>query len=176
MKKLSRRAALLALIFFVSPVKLRAQTDVPSQSESQSPISANQEIIETRPIDIKGCIKDYRSEQMVIKDAESFRQAIRNDASRDWCHKNLESIDFTKHSMLGITLMTDYCNRPRGLAHQLIKDSAAKKYLFDISYHAPRGVCRRMGYWDVWVVVPKIPDDYEVSFKVRKIPLNETEQ
>ncbi len=176
MENLSCCVALLALIFSVLPVKMHAQTDATWQSESQSTISANPEIIETRPIDIKGCIKDFPSGQIIIKDAESFQKAIRADGSREWCRQNLESIDFTKHSLLGIALVTDYCDRPQGLAHQLIKDKATKKYLFDISYHTPQGVCRRMGYWDVWVVVPKIPDDYEISFKVRKIPLKETEQ
>ncbi|HEX8130026.1 MAG TPA: hypothetical protein VF527_13065 [Pyrinomonadaceae bacterium] len=173
MKNLTCCAALLALIL---PVKMHAQTGVPWQSESQSTISANPQIIETRPIDIKGCIKDSRTGQFVIKDAESFQKAIRADGSREWCRKNLESIDFNKHSLLGIELVTDYCGRPPGLAHQLIKDTATKTYLFDISYHTPPGVCRRMGYWDVWVVVPKIPDDYEINFKVRKLPSNETEQ
>ncbi|HEX8422798.1 MAG TPA: hypothetical protein VF634_05265 [Pyrinomonadaceae bacterium] len=176
MKNPSCCAVLLVLIFSVLPVEMRAQTGVPQQSESQTTKSASPEIIETRPIDIKGCIKDSRSGQFVIKDADSFQKAIRADASRDWCLKNLESIDFTKHSLLGISLVTDYCNRPHGLAHRLIKDTATKKYLFDISYDTPRGVCRRMGYWDVWVAVPKIPDDYEVSFKVRKIPLSDNEQ
>ena len=155
---------------------MHAQAGAPRQSESRSTVSANQEIIETRPVDIKGCVKGYGSRQFVIRDVEAFQKAIRADASRDWCRKNLESIDFTKHSLLGVTLVTDYCGRPPGLAHQLIKDTSAKKYLFDISYHTPAGVCRRMGYWDVWVVVPKIPDDYEVGFQVRKIPSNGTEQ
>lgn len=176
MEHLSCCAALLALIFSVLPSEMRAQTGVLWQSESQTSTSADPEIIETRPIDIKGCIKNSRSGQFVIKDAESFQKAIRADGSREWCRKNLESIDFTKHSLLGVALVTDYCGRPPGLAHQLIKDTATKKYLFDIGYHTTPGVCRRMGYWDVWVVVPKIPDDYEVSFKVRKIPSNETEQ
>jgi hypothetical protein len=175
MKNLSGCAALLALVFSVLPVGMHAQTGVFRQSESRSTISANQEIIETRPVDIKGCIRHFPSRQIVIRDAESFRKAIRSDASRDWCDKNLESIDFDKHSLLGVALVTDYCDRPAGLAHQLIKDTATKKYLFDISYDTPTGVCRRMGYWDVWVIVPKIPDDYEVGFKVRKIPSNETE-
>ncbi|HEY9404319.1 MAG TPA: hypothetical protein VIQ24_16800 [Pyrinomonadaceae bacterium] len=64
----------------------------------------------------------------------------------------------------------------RGWLINSYKDTATKKYLFDISYHTPAAVCRRLGYWDVWVVVPKIPDDYESSFQVRKIPLNGTEQ
>lgn len=176
MRNLTCCAALLALIFTVLPVKMRAQIGAPRQSESQSAMSVNQEIIETRPIDMKGCIKDSGSSQFVIKDAETFQKAIRADASRDWCRKNLESIDFTKHSLLGLALVTDYCNRPEGLAHQLIKDTATKKYLFDISYNTPEGVCRRIGYYQIWVVVPKIPDDYEIIFKVREIPLNEPGQ
>lgn len=176
MKNLTGCAALLALVFSVLPCKMHAQTGAPSPSESQTTIPANQEIIETRPVDMKGCIKDFPSGQIVIKDAESFQRAIRADASRDWCGKNLESIDFNKHSLLGVALVTNYCGRPSGLAHQLVKDTTTKKYLFDISYHTPQAVCRRMGYWDVWVVVAKIPDDYEISFKVRKIPSNEPEQ
>lgn len=173
MKNLLRRAALLALIL---PAGMHAQAAAPRQSASHSAVSANREIIETRPIDVKGCVKGYSSRQFVIRDAEAFRKAVRADGSRDWCRKNLESIDFTKHSLLGITLVTDYCGSPPGLAYQLIKDATAKKYLFDISYHTTAAVCRRMGHWDVWVVVPKMPDDYEVGFQVRKIPSNGTEQ
>ena len=169
-------AALLALIFSVLPAETHAQIGVRGSSGSRTSTSAEQEIVETRPVDIKGCIKNSRSGQFVIKDAESFQNAIRVDGTREWCLKNLESIDFTKHSLLGIELVTHYCGRPPGLAHQLIRDTATKKYLFDISYHTPPAVCRRMGHWDVWVVVPKIPDEYEVSFKVRKIPSNETEK
>jgi hypothetical protein len=176
MKNLTGCAALLALVFSVLPCEVRAQTGVPRSSESQTTIPANGEIIETRTVDIKGCIKNFPSGQIAIRDAESFLQAIRADASRDWCRKNLESIDFDKHSLLGVALVTGYCDRPAGLSHQLIKDTATKKYLFDVSYHTPVAVCRRMGYWDVWVIVPKIPDDYEISFKVRKIPSNGTEQ
>lgn len=173
MKTLSRCAALLALILHAGTY---AQAGASRQSESRSTASADQELIETRPVEVKGCVKGYGSRQFVIRDAEAYQKAVRGDASRDWCLQNLESIDFTKHSLLGITLVTDYCRRPPGLAHQLTKDTAAKKYLFDISYHTPAGVCRRMGHWDVWVVVPKIPDDYEVGFRVRKIPSNGTEQ
>lgn len=176
MNHLTCCAALLAIIFSVLPVKMHAQTGVSRQPEARSTRPANAEIIETRPVDIKGCITDSHSGQFVFKDAETFQQAIRTDASREWCRKNLERIDFKKYSLLGIELVTDYCDRPAGLAHQLFKDTATKKYLFDISYHTSPGICRRMGHYAIWVVVSKIPDDYEVAFKVSKIPPKEPEQ
>lgn len=129
------------------------------------------ETLETRPIDLKDCIQTIFKRQFVIKDEETYLKAIRNDASRPRCLKEVEKIDFSKHTLLGIGINSGYCRVPRGLAYQAVKDPAKKQYLLSISYIDPRGsVCRAWTQYDLWVLVPKVPEDYEVVFDVKARP------
>lgn len=59
---------------------------------------SDEEKLETRGIDLKGCIQTYFTKRFVIKDEVSYLKAIRNDSSREYCLKNIENIDFNKCS------------------------------------------------------------------------------
>ncbi|HEX8735483.1 MAG TPA: hypothetical protein VF721_09185 [Pyrinomonadaceae bacterium] len=134
----------------------------------RSPKEKSAETLETRPIDLKGCIQTIFNTQFVIKDNETYLKTIRNDASREWCLKNLEKIDFSKHTLLGKSINSGYCRRPEGLEYKAVKDAAAKQYLLSISYDDTRGtVCRALSQYDLWLLVPKLPADYEVKFEVK---------
>lgn len=125
------------------------------------------EKLETRAIDLKGCIRIYGQNQFVIKDNETYLKEMRDDMSRDRCLKNLEKIDFDKHTLLGIDINSGYCGIPAGLRYETVKDTENKQYLFNISYIDPRGqVCRAMSEYDLWALVPKLPAGYEVKFQV----------
>lgn len=125
------------------------------------------ERLETRHIDLKGCIQTIYDKQFVIRDNQTYLNTIRGDATRDWCLKNLEKIDFGKHTLLGIEINSGYCRIPVGLEYQTVKDEAKKQYLLSVSYIDPRGrVCRALSQYDLWVLVPSLPDDYEVKFEV----------
>jgi len=129
-----------------------------------SSVSA-QHTLETRAFEMKGCIQTIYTKQFVITDSESYLKSIRNDASRAACLKNLEKIDFDKHTLLGIDINSGYCGVPVGLKYQTVKDEAKKQYLLTISYIDPRGsVCRAMSQYDLWLLVPKLPEGYEVKF------------
>lgn len=124
--------------------------------------------METRRIDLKGCIQISRGQQLVIKDNETYLKTIRGDASLDWCLKNLEKIDFGKHALVGIEINSGYCRIPLGLRYQAYKDADKKQYLLSISYIDPRGaVCRALSQYDLWLLVPKLPAGYEVKFDVK---------
>lgn len=138
------------------------------------------ETLETRSIDLKNCIQTIFNTQFVIKDNETYLKTIRADASRDWCLKNLEKIDFNKYTLLGKSFSSGYCRIPLGLEYKAAKDEAAKRYLVTISYIDPRGaVCRARSQYDLWLLVPKLPADYGVKFEIKpewgesgeKIPL-----
>ena len=138
------------------------------------------ETLETRSIDLKGCIQTIFNKSFVIKDQETFLKTIRDDATRDWCLKNLEKIDFNKYTLLGKAFSSGYCRIPLGLEYKAAKNEAAKQYLVSISYIDPRGaVCRALSQYDLWLLVPKLPADYEVKFEIKpewaksdeKIPL-----
>jgi hypothetical protein len=120
---------------------------------------------------MKNCIQTIYTRQFFIKDEETYLKSIRHDASRDHCLKTLEKIDFTKHSLIGIEINSGYCGMPLGLTYQTFKDETKKQYLLSVGYTDPRGrTCRALMPYDLWVLVPKMPYDYEVRFEVTAKP------
>jgi hypothetical protein len=131
------------------------------------PVSA-QHKLETRAFEMKDCIQMYRQNQFVITDNETYLKTIRSDASRDRCLKKLEKIDFSKHTLLGIEINSGYCEIPLGLTYQTVRDKAKKQYLVGISYLDPQGsFCRAYSQYDLWMLVPRLPEGYEVKFEVK---------
>lgn len=109
----------------------------------------------------------FGQEKFIIKNERDFQTAIRNDASRNYCLANLEKIDFDKNSLLGININSGYCRKPAGLEHEVIKDENNNKYIFKIRFIDPQGsVCRALSSYDLWIIVPKIPDDFNVEFEI----------
>lgn len=129
------------------------------------PASAQE--LKTQPIDLKRCVQTYLDDSLVIKDQASFLKSIRSDASRDWCLKNLEKIDFEKHTLVGIELNTGYCRVPPLLPVRAIKAEADKQYVIKIRYIEPREPCRALSRYDLWLLVPKLPENYTVEFDVK---------
>lgn len=138
--------------------------------------SLKAQILETREISSEICIQHIFEQQFVIKDYETYLRLVRADASRDECLKKSEKIDFNKYTLLGIEINSGYCRFPLGLEYQTVKDEAKKQYLLAISYIDPRNsVCRARSQYDLWVLVPKLPDGYEVKFEVKaRSPVEKT--
>jgi hypothetical protein len=162
------------LSFAVARVTWRDEKAAGEYFELDSPSIKKPETLETRAIDLKGCIHTYFQRSYVIRDEETYLKAIRNDASRPFCLKNVEKIDFTKHTLLGIEINSGYCRVPEGLTYKTIKDSAKKQYLLEISYLDPGyATCRALSQYDLWVLIPKLPEGYEAEFKVKAIAREE---
>lgn len=128
------------------------------------------EKLAVREVDLKGCIRFYPEHQHLIRDKESYLKAIRNDAGRERCLKDVEPIDFEKYALFGIDIDSGYCNRPMGLNQILTMDAARKKYLLTIGWQDPRSsVCRAMSQYDLWLLVPKMPGDYglDIEFDIK---------
>ena len=99
--------------------------------------------LEIRSIDMKGCIQTIFNKQFVIRDEATYLKTIRSDASRDYCLKNLEKIDFSTHTLLGIDINSGYCRYSGRTRYRAFKFTEKKEYLLDISYIDPRGsLCR----------------------------------
>jgi hypothetical protein len=125
--------------------------------------------LETQAFDMQGCMPLYHpnnSYKMVIRDGQTFQAHIRNDMSREPCLKNLKPIDFDKYTLLGIELNSGWCRVPRGLTYKTLKDDAQKCYRFVVSYRLPVEPCRARSQYELWVLVPKLPPGYEVTFEV----------
>lgn len=143
-----------------------------ASSSQQTPSSADLPEVETRDFVMEGCVPFFRVEgrQLVIRESEALRAAVRRDASRPRCLKTVESLDFNRHTLLGIQLNTGYCRKPVGLEYRLLKDEAQKRFLLLISYTEPVSSCRALSQYDLWVLAPKLPDGYEVRFAVQPRP------
>lgn len=126
--------------------------------------------VETEPFDLKGCIQTFSNKQFAIKTQNEFLNALRKDASLEWCLKNLEKIDFEKNSLLGMGITSDYCDRPAGLEYKIVQDSENKNYLFSVSYLETKQLCRRIGHYDLWLLTPKLDANYPVKFELKTRP------
>lgn len=128
----------------------------------------NLEVLESHKIDLQGCIPTYLVKSFIIKDEATYLKAIRQDAERERCLKNVEKIDFEKNSLLGIAINSGYCHYPLGLKFEALKNDQKKEINLKISYIYPKGsLCRAVSRYGLWVLVPKIPDGFEVKFDVR---------
>lgn len=123
--------------------------------------------LEIKEIEMKGCIQMFFKKQFVITTEEDFLKAVRDDASRDYCLKKVEKIDFKEKTLLGISINSGYCRRPSGLQYETVVDKIQKKVFFNISYIDPQGsVCRALSKYDLWVLIPKLPESYQVEFSI----------
>lgn len=134
------------------------------------PAKPSAEKVEITKIDLKGCIQTNFINEFVIKTQYEYLKSLRKDASNYWCLQNLTPIDFEKHSLLGIGMTTDYCSIPHGLEYKLRKDTENKQYLFSVSYLKAEALCRRLGHYDLWLLVPKIEENYSVKFDLKERP------
>ena len=132
-----------------------------------SAAAAKAQNLETREIDLKNCIQTYFRQEFIIQTREAFLKTIRSDAGRDFCLKNFESLDFDKNTLLGIELNSGYCRKPVGLKSQAVKVKAEKKIVLQITYAEPGVTCRAVSQYDLWVLVPKIPKNFQVKFEVK---------
>lgn len=126
------------------------------------------ESLETRSYQMNDCIHLFEKKRIIIRDDDTFKKSIRSDGSREKCLNKLENIDFDKHTLLGIEINSGHCEIPPGLKYQAIKDSAKKEYILDISYMGP-GSCRALSQYDLWVLVPKLSEDYRINFETKAI-------
>ena len=177
MKYLSKRAALPLVLFFLifsCAFSVNAQTAEPAAKYTEwNDKDVFPLINASREIDLKGCIQTDYGKDYVIKDEETFLKTIRTDASRDSCLEELKQfdydkkIDFGEYTLLGIQINSGYCGVPLGLNYHISQDKKEKRYLLDISYIDPgNSTCRALSQYDLWMIVPKFPDDYEVKFEV----------
>lgn len=126
--------------------------------------------INVRQFEINNCVPAYRRGDFIIKTESELLENIRNDASRKQCLATLEKIDFKKEILLGTTIYSGYCRYPVGLKHQVMRDDAKKRYVALITYDDPYGrTCRALGIYNLWLAVPKPPDDYEIKFEVASV-------
>lgn len=80
------------------------------------------------------------------------------------CIKGQPNLDFNTYSVIGKTVRGD-CNMK--IRRELKIDHENKQYVYTINFK-DKGICKKMALNDNLVIVPKIPNDYTVVFKVEE--------
>lgn len=127
-------------------------------------------LIESREIDVQGCLPlDRQSQWILIK--EEFLQRALEDKSRE-CKQLFKklAIDFDKYTLAGYNINTGDCYRPPGLSQQVFNDAGEKRYVMEISYTQRHGSCHIPRWHAVWVLVPKLPEGYGFEFALKEKP------
>ena len=156
--------------FVVHLVEEDTRGGIAERETGEIPASQNDNLLKTREISLAGCIQTFTAKEFAITSNKQLLNAIRKDASRESCLENLENIDFDRFSLLGMNINSGYCRRPLELRHQVFKDDFNQKYLLSITYKEPRGVCRAISSYDLWILVPKLPAGYTVDFSAEPEP------
>jgi hypothetical protein len=125
--------------------------------------------VQTREIDLDGCVRFRDGDRMIIKTQEELLARIRSDASREFCVNKVAGmkLDIGKNILYGISISSGYCFSPPGLKYSVTSDPNDKNYTFHVFYErAGINKCHVIRSFDLWVLAPKEPDGYFATFDV----------
>jgi len=133
-----------------------------------------QDTLTTVQFDMNSCIPLYFDDgTCVAASRETLDSLIRKDGSEERCLEMLKEFDIEHFSLLGINLNSGSCRVPLGLGFVTTSVDREKKYVLEISYDQPVEPCRAMSSYDLWVIVPALPQGYEVEFIINPRMLGE---
>jgi len=104
-------------------------------------------------------INTYTNNACIVKSIADF-----DTVHQAHCVPRPFEFDFTKYSILGNTI-TYGCHVR--IIRELVIDHDIKQYQYTVKYK-DGGICARLGIGFNMVIVPKIPEDYSVVFKVHE--------
>jgi hypothetical protein len=124
--------------------------------------------VEYQHLDIRPCL---RQGEYVVDDENALQAIIELDRSSQagYCKKfndNPPTIDFSKHTLIGARVVTDFCQH---FKVKIVRDDAGKRYRHIVIANKPPR-CRGIGLESLWVVIPKLPPDYRVTFESQVEP------
>lgn len=131
-----------------------------------SDFSANGQSLKLTQYESKDCLKMAWNKENLIRSETEFLQKVRNDMSRERCLKDLGKVEFDKHDLVGINVNSGYCRYPLGLAFEATKSIENKEIAVNISYLKSDGVCRALSSYHLWLLIPKMPDEYKLKFNI----------
>lgn len=126
--------------------------------------------LQTRKYDLDRCLQIYGRELKIIGSKDDFLKSVNGSHKSKECLKKIENIDFKKEILVGSTVYSGYCQYPFGLKYQLIRSDRAKNFTVFVTYDDPYGrTCRALGMYDLWLAVPKPPENYEIKVQVASV-------
>lgn len=153
---------LLLVFSLITPLLITARQALAFPQGDESPG------LETKRLEIADCINfRYPNTQLVIKDDTTLKSLVRDDLSRERCLASLKDIDFNKRTLVGMELNTGWCRVPL-LTYRVTREDEKKRYLLSVGYHPPVEPCRALSRYEFWLLVPKLPEQYEMEFEVKE--------
>ncbi|MGB1243336.1 MAG: hypothetical protein ACPG49_12485, partial [Chitinophagales bacterium] len=109
------------------------------------------------------CFKPI-TEHQVINNSDEYSALL--DEYRDYTQNCLTyfspKIDFTEKTLLGQRITVTACNVSS--VSEVFADPDQKQYIYQLQVNL-EGTCEMLFDKIVWIVVPKLPDNYTVAFK-----------
>ncbi|MEZ4888949.1 MAG: hypothetical protein R3E32_29755 [Chitinophagales bacterium] len=104
------------------------------------------------------------NEHQIINDSEAYKlflDTYRNNSQNCLTYIS-PSIDFTEKTLLGQYIEVTACNVSS--ISEVFADPSQKRYIYQLQVNL-EGTCETRFERLVWIVVPKLPDNYTVAFE-----------
>ncbi|MEO0470460.1 MAG: hypothetical protein AAF206_12620 [Bacteroidota bacterium] len=122
------------------------------------------EIAQFAPLAGPDCFFEYAADQYTIQTQAEFDDMVAEATSN--CTSFVpESIDFDTYSLLGQKVDGSGCSRV--FCPKVTDKKNRKQYLYEVEL-LECGFCLPYEQRMEWVLVPKLPDDYEVEFEFNR--------
>ena len=133
----------------------------------KQPSGIKPELIESREIDVKGCLPLDRQSQWILMKDEFLQRALEGRSRECKALFAVLAIDFDKYTLAGYNVNTGDCTRPPSLSQKVYKDFDEKRYRMEISYDKPATRCEELTWHALWVIMPKLPGDHGFQFELK---------
>lgn len=109
-----------------------------------------------------------RTDHAVFQNGEELKELIAKYQGKE-CEAGISKIDFSNSTLLAVRFTSGRCHEPLDLTYKVYKDEGSNRYRFEIRFAKTNQVCRALVYHEVWLQVPKLPDDAKVEFDVKQV-------
>lgn len=107
---------------------------------------------------------DIAEDEIIISDTTTYIAQLHQKVFNQLCLQyEIPSIDFSQKTLIGKVVEAIGCDPT--YEHEVLADVSEKMYIYRIIAHQ-NGACQDTFVQRNWVIVPKLPDAYTVSFEV----------
>jgi hypothetical protein len=134
-----------------------------TSGQSCNKIRRNNGVITEEP-EISGCFDESVSDERIIRTQQAYAALAQGPDGQQCPYGSFPEIDFDRYTLLG-KYASGKCKAK--FFRQVLQDDAAKTVTFNILVK-DRGLCKSAAISWNWVLVPKIPEDYTITFNVEE--------
>lgn len=144
----------LLILIFASPIKAQTTTGgLPVKGER---------------VKIPCSLLFGRTDHAVFRSGEELKELIAKYQGKE-CEAGISKIDFSKSTLLAVRFTSGRCHEPLDLTYKVYQDEASNKFRFEIRFAKTNQLCRALVFHEVWLQVPKLPNDATVDFDVKQV-------